>query len=185
MLRTDAGAGPAADFHVAVVGAGPAGLATAAYTVSEGSSVLVLDTRAFGGHAVRGRGSKTTSGSRPASPATRWRLGRLSGRRSVARRPSLKTSACSRGPGCRTGLRRWKPCHARARRSRRSAATTRLAWPPRSCHHGSGIYIWPCAGVRSRRRCRATWSKATIRRKAGAGASSTGRRWNCRIARRR
>ena len=36
---------------VAVVGAGPAGLATAVYAASEGISVLVLDQRAFGGQA--------------------------------------------------------------------------------------------------------------------------------------
>jgi phytoene dehydrogenase-like protein len=34
---------------VAVVGAGPAGLSTAAYAASEGLSVIVLDARAFGG----------------------------------------------------------------------------------------------------------------------------------------
>lgn len=36
---------------VAIVGAGPAGLATAVYAASEGLSVLVLDCRAFGGQA--------------------------------------------------------------------------------------------------------------------------------------
>lgn len=36
---------------VAVIGAGPAGLATAVYAASEGLSVLVLDCRAFGGQA--------------------------------------------------------------------------------------------------------------------------------------
>jgi thioredoxin reductase (NADPH) len=36
---------------VTVVGAGPAGLATAVYAASEGLSVLVLDCRAFGGQA--------------------------------------------------------------------------------------------------------------------------------------
>ena len=36
---------------MAVVGAGPAGLATAVYAASEGLSVLVLDQRAFGGQA--------------------------------------------------------------------------------------------------------------------------------------
>jgi thioredoxin reductase (NADPH) len=38
-------------FDVAVVGAGPAGLATAVYAASEGLSVLVLDARSFGGQA--------------------------------------------------------------------------------------------------------------------------------------
>jgi thioredoxin reductase (NADPH) len=38
-------------YDVAVVGAGPAGLATAVYATSEGLSVLVLDSRAFGGQA--------------------------------------------------------------------------------------------------------------------------------------
>ena len=38
-------------FDVAIVGAGPAGLATAVYAASEGLSVLVLDCRSFGGQA--------------------------------------------------------------------------------------------------------------------------------------
>ena len=38
-------------FDVAVVGAGPAGLATAVYAASEGLRVIVLDCRAFGGQA--------------------------------------------------------------------------------------------------------------------------------------
>jgi thioredoxin reductase (NADPH) len=38
-------------YDVAVVGAGPAGLAAAVYAASEGLSVLVLDERAFGGQA--------------------------------------------------------------------------------------------------------------------------------------
>jgi thioredoxin reductase (NADPH) len=42
---------PALVFDVAVVGAGPAGLATAVYAASEGLSVIVLDCRAFGGQA--------------------------------------------------------------------------------------------------------------------------------------
>jgi thioredoxin reductase (NADPH) len=39
------------EYDVAIVGAGPAGLATAVYAASEGMSVLVLDGRAFGGQA--------------------------------------------------------------------------------------------------------------------------------------
>jgi thioredoxin reductase (NADPH) len=42
---------PQALCDVAVVGAGPAGLATAVYAASEGLSVVVLDARAFGGQA--------------------------------------------------------------------------------------------------------------------------------------
>lgn len=38
-------------FDVAIVGAGPAGLATAVYAGSEGLSTIVLDSRAFGGQA--------------------------------------------------------------------------------------------------------------------------------------
>jgi thioredoxin reductase (NADPH) len=38
-------------YDVAVIGAGPAGLATAVYAASEGLSVLVLDCRSFGGQA--------------------------------------------------------------------------------------------------------------------------------------
>jgi thioredoxin reductase (NADPH) len=38
-------------YDIAIVGAGPAGLAAAVYAASEGLSVLVLDSRAFGGQA--------------------------------------------------------------------------------------------------------------------------------------
>ena len=42
---------PGTRYDVIVVGAGPAGLATAVYAASEGLSVLVLDSRSFGGQA--------------------------------------------------------------------------------------------------------------------------------------
>ena len=42
---------PGKVYDIAVVGAGPAGLATAVYAASEGLSVLVLDQRAMGGQA--------------------------------------------------------------------------------------------------------------------------------------
>jgi thioredoxin reductase (NADPH) len=42
---------PSKVYDVAVVGAGPAGLATAVYAASEGLSVVVFDCRAFGGQA--------------------------------------------------------------------------------------------------------------------------------------
>jgi thioredoxin reductase (NADPH) len=42
---------PGSEYDVIVVGAGPAGLATAVYAASEGLSVLVVDSRSFGGQA--------------------------------------------------------------------------------------------------------------------------------------
>src|SRR5689334_22979483 len=42
---------PARVYDVAIIGAGPAGLAVAVYGASEGLSVMVLDSRAFGGQA--------------------------------------------------------------------------------------------------------------------------------------
>lgn len=42
---------PARVYDVAIIGAGPAGLATAVYAASEGLSAVVLDCRAFGGQA--------------------------------------------------------------------------------------------------------------------------------------
>jgi thioredoxin reductase (NADPH) len=42
---------PSTTYDVAVIGAGPAGLAAAVYGASEGLSVIVLDCRAFGGQA--------------------------------------------------------------------------------------------------------------------------------------
>jgi thioredoxin reductase (NADPH) len=48
MLRVDH---PDRTYDVAIVGAGPAGLATAVYAASEGLSVIMFDSRAFGGQA--------------------------------------------------------------------------------------------------------------------------------------
>src|SRR5258708_5234788 len=56
-------------YDVAVIGAGPAGLATAVYAASEGLSVLVLDCRAFGGQAGASPGSRTTWAFLRGSPA--------------------------------------------------------------------------------------------------------------------
>src|SRR5207302_1085359 len=53
--------GPAGDriYDTAIVGCGPAGLATAVYAASEGLSVVVLDARAFGGQAGATGGPKS------------------------------------------------------------------------------------------------------------------------------
>ena len=48
-------------FDVAVVGAGPAGLATAVYAASEGLRVIVIECRSFGAKPARARASRTIS----------------------------------------------------------------------------------------------------------------------------
>ena len=59
-------------YDVAIVGAGPAGLAAAVYAASEGLSVIVLDCRAFGGQAGASCAHRKLSRAfPPASPA--WR----------------------------------------------------------------------------------------------------------------
>ena len=59
-------------YDVAVVGAGPAGLAAAVYAASEGLSVLVVDQRAFGGQAGASARIENYSVSRPASLGSPW-----------------------------------------------------------------------------------------------------------------
>ena len=60
-------------YDVAIVGAGPAGLATAVYAASEGLSVAVLDARAYGGQAGASARIENYSDFRPAFPAARLR----------------------------------------------------------------------------------------------------------------
>jgi NADPH-dependent 2,4-dienoyl-CoA reductase/sulfur reductase-like enzyme len=50
---------PDRTYDVAIVGAGPAGLATAVYAASEGLSVIVLETRSFGDRRGRALASRT------------------------------------------------------------------------------------------------------------------------------
>jgi thioredoxin reductase (NADPH) len=77
-----------------VVGSGPAGLSAAVYGASEGMQTVVLDSTATWARPGPRRGSRTTSGSRPASPAPSSRTGRSSRRGS-----SGPGSPCPRRPG--------------------------------------------------------------------------------------
>jgi thioredoxin reductase (NADPH) len=56
-------------YDLVIVGAGPAGLAAAVYGASEGLRTLLLDRHAPGGRPAPVPGSRTISGSRPASAA--------------------------------------------------------------------------------------------------------------------
>ena len=60
-------------YDVAVVGAGPAGLAAAVYAGSEGLSVLVLDPRAFGGQAGASARIENSLGFPTGISGRRWR----------------------------------------------------------------------------------------------------------------
>ena len=136
-----------AAFHdVAVVGAGPAGLATAVYAASEGLSVVVLDARAFGGEAGASARIETIWASnrhlrsslrraRLRSGAEVWRRNhdssRSEGARLQRRRWAVRTSARLRPPdpseGRRGGERRALPAAA-DRQSAGVRRAGRLYW---------------------------------------------------------
>ena len=63
-------------YDAVIVGAGPAGLAAAVYAASEGLSVLVFDSKGFGGQA--GASPRIDSGFQLASPVTFWLAAHLS-----------------------------------------------------------------------------------------------------------
>ena len=73
-------------YDVAVVGSGPAGLATAVYAASEGLSVAVLDARHSAARPAPAPGSKTIWDFRPAFPARRLPAAPSTRRRSSAPR---------------------------------------------------------------------------------------------------
>ena len=59
-------------YDLAVVGAGPAGLAAAVYGASEGLSTVVVECTCPAGRRAAACGSRTTSASPPASPDANW-----------------------------------------------------------------------------------------------------------------
>jgi len=136
---------PDAVYDVLVVGAGPAGLATAVYAASEGLSVMVLDQRAYGGQAgasarienflgfptgISGRALAGRSyvqaikfGAEVAIPAQAARL--LCERRPLA--VELEDGTCLRGRSVvlACGARYRKPC-----------------LPDLDRYEGRGVYYW-------------------------------------------
>ncbi len=65
-----------ANYDAVIVGAGPAGLAAAVYSASEGLHTIVVEREAPGGQAGASSGSRTTSASTRACRETTWRCGR-------------------------------------------------------------------------------------------------------------
>jgi len=99
---------PDAIYDVAIVGAGPAGLAAAVYAGSEGLSVIVLDQRAFGGQAgasarienylgfptgISGMALAGARSTRRSNSASRWRS-RWRSRGSIAVPQRRKAICC-------------------------------------------------------------------------------------------
>lgn len=88
MVRID---DPDRTYDVAIVGAGPAGLATAVYGASEGLSVIVFDAVAFGGQAGASARIENYLGFPRGSPATRSPAAPSCRRRSSGPRWSFRT----------------------------------------------------------------------------------------------
>jgi thioredoxin reductase (NADPH) len=131
-------------YDVAIVGAGPAGLATAVYAASEGLSVIVFDERAFGGQAGRARGSKTISAFQPASRAWRSPAAPSPRRKNSAPRPSSRSrSSSSNAPQIR-----WRSTCPMAATSKRAVVVAscaryrRPAIPDLANFEGEGVWYW-------------------------------------------
>jgi thioredoxin reductase (NADPH) len=88
-------------FDLVVLGAGPAGLAAACTAARRGSSTFVAEARRLGARPARAPGSRTTSASRPGSPARSCRARRRS-RHSASKPCSRASTAWS---SWRTALR--------------------------------------------------------------------------------
>jgi thioredoxin reductase (NADPH) len=82
-------------YDVAIVGAGPAGLAAAVYAASEGLSAIVLDARAFGGQAGASARIENYLGFPTGSPAWRSWPARSTRRRSSAPKWRSPTRSCA------------------------------------------------------------------------------------------
>jgi len=89
---------PGTTYDVIVVGAGPAGLAVAVYAASEGLSVLVVDSRSFGGQAGRILEDRELSG----ISDRHLRPGAYGAR--ISSSSEIRCSICGAGLGCRTRL---------------------------------------------------------------------------------
>ena len=127
----DLSTGPrAAAYDVAIVGAGPAGLAAAVYGASEGLATLLVERRRPAGRRAPPRASRTTSAFPPACPATSCRDARCG--RCAASAPSSRWRAPRKRRAGGRGQRRARArARRRAARARAQPRRSRPAWPGR------------------------------------------------------
>lgn len=139
-------------YDVAIVGAGPAGLAAAVYAASEGLSVIVLDCRAFGGQAgasarienylgfptgISGLALMARAANQAQNSAPRWRSPmKPIGWRCGTTAPGGMCSASAKARPCRAARSSSRPACAiagrRSRISRRSKDHRCIIGRPRS-----------------------------------------------------
>ena len=150
-------------FDVAVVGAGPAGLAAAVYASSEGLRTVVVEHEAIGGQAGTSSMIRNYPGFSQASAAPSWR-----------RRPGRRRTPL---PG-RGGASRLTPCSSSSARSRGPNGSVRASHATRGGSSSPARTCWATptpAGPSTARRCR--WRRACpecSRPVTCAGAQSNG-----------
>ncbi|WPB55827.1 FAD-dependent oxidoreductase [Xylophilus sp. GOD-11R] len=139
-------------FDVVVVGAGPAGLATAVYAASEGLKVMVLDCRSYGGQAGASARIENYLGF-----PTGISGGALAGRAYVqaqkfgaeimipAKAVSLDCSGAHTGEGLRLGLSDGRQLRARAVVVASGARYRRPKVPRLAEFEGRGVWYWASA----------------------------------------
>jgi thioredoxin reductase (NADPH) len=159
-------------FDVLVVGAGPAGLATAVYAASEGLRVIVLDCRAYGGQAGASARIENYLGFPTGISGRRAGRARLCAGAEVRRRvliPAQVASSTARPMQRRGELACSSPTAAAARahrgdRQRRALSPARTVPPTWPSSKGRGIWYW--ASALEARMCpagRSCWSAAATR----------------------
>ena len=139
-------------FDVVVVGAGPAGLATAVYAASEGLRVIVLDCRSYGGQAGASARIENYLGF-----PTGISGGALAGRAYVqaqkfgaemmipAKAVSLDCSGAHTGEGLRVGLADGRQLRARTVVVASGARYRRPQVPRLAEFEGRGVWYWASA----------------------------------------
>ena len=139
-------------YDVAIVGAGPAGLAAAVYAASEGLSVLVLDARAFGGQAgasarienylgfPTGISGEALAGRAYAQAEKFGAVMAIPALVKLVKQPPVETR--TNGGGFELELEENQPVRALTVVIASGARYRKLALPNLSTFEGRGVYYW-------------------------------------------